>query len=293
VFGCAAGHGANGNLRARMPTVTEHTGSIAGQPAFWRTAPAPAGGPQAPVVYVHGVPTSSDDWLPFLERTGGIAPDLPGFGRSGKRGDGRYTLEGYPDWLDAFLEAQGVDRLRLVVHDWGAVALVLAQRRPERIERLVVLDAVPLLAGYRWHRLARALRVPGLGELAMGAIARPTVRAVLRTATPRPGSPPGWFVDQVMAHLDAGTQRAILRLFRSAPPAALAAAGARLADLRCPALVAWGERDPFVPAAFAERYADVLGGPAEVLRLDDAGHWPWIDRPDLVDAVAAFLAAPA
>jgi pimeloyl-ACP methyl ester carboxylesterase len=276
-----------------MPTVSEHTGSIAGQPVFWRTAPAPAAAPRAPVLYVHGVPTSSDDWLPFLERTGGIAPDLPGFGRSGKRGDGRYTLEGYPDWLEVFVEALGVDRLRLVVHGWGALGLVLAQRRPERIERLVVLDAVPLLAGYRWHGLARLWRLRGIGEAAMGAITRPTVRALLRRATPRPGSMPDWFVEQVMEHLDAGTQRAILRLHRSAPPATLAAAGAGLGSLRCPALVAWGERDPYVAPAFAGRYADALGGPAEVLRLPDAGHWPWIDRPDLVDTVAAFLTAPA
>jgi pimeloyl-ACP methyl ester carboxylesterase len=274
-----------------MPTVSEHTGSMAGQPVFWRSAPAPDGAPSAPVLYVHGVPTSSDDWLPFLERTGGLAPDLPGFGRSGKRGDGRYTLEGYPDWLEAFLDARGIDRVRLVVHDWGAVALVLAQRRPERVERLVILDAVPLLEGYRWHRLARVWRLPILGEAAMGAVWRPTVSLLLRQASPAPGPMPDWFLDQVMAHFDIGTQRAILRLHRSAPPRALAAAGAGLGGLRCPALVAWGERDPYVPARFAEAYAAALGGDAEVLRLPEAGHWPWIDRPELVDAVAGFLAA--
>ena len=53
-------------------------------PVFWRSAPATGGG--ATPLYLHGVPTSSDDWVPFLERTGGIAPDLPGFGRSGKPG---------------------------------------------------------------------------------------------------------------------------------------------------------------------------------------------------------------
>ena len=49
---------------------------------FVREAPPPDDRP--PALYVHGNPTNSDDWLPFLERTGGIAPDLPGFGRSGK-----------------------------------------------------------------------------------------------------------------------------------------------------------------------------------------------------------------
>ncbi|MDX6660967.1 MAG: hypothetical protein QOJ55_1789, partial [Solirubrobacteraceae bacterium] len=61
--------------------VQEHLEDIDGQPIFWRSAP----GDGAPVVYLHGVPTSSDDWVSFLERTGGLAPDLPGFGRSSKR----------------------------------------------------------------------------------------------------------------------------------------------------------------------------------------------------------------
>src|SRR5204862_101881 len=83
-----------------------------------------------PVLYVHGVPTSSDDWIPFPERTGGVAPDLPGFGRSGKRGDLDYTMEGYERFLEAFLELVELDRVRLVVHDWGAVGLLWAMRFP-------------------------------------------------------------------------------------------------------------------------------------------------------------------
>ena len=200
-------------------------------------------------------------------------------------------MDGYPDWLEAFLDDRGIDRIRLVVHDWGAVGLVLGLRRPERVERLVIINAVPLLQGYRWHRLARVWRLPILGEAAMGALTRPGARLLLRAASPAPGPMPEWFLDQVMAHLDAGTQRAILRLYRSAPPRALAAAGEGLGALRCPALVAWGERDPYIGPRFADEYARALGGPTEVLRLHDAGHWPWIDRPDLVDTVAGFLAA--
>jgi pimeloyl-ACP methyl ester carboxylesterase len=58
--------------------------------------------------------------------------------------------------------------MRLVLHDWGAVGLAFAQRAPERIERLVAIDAVPLLPGYRWHPIARVWRTPVAGEVAMG-----------------------------------------------------------------------------------------------------------------------------
>ncbi|HEU0024726.1 MAG TPA: hypothetical protein VFQ12_08855, partial [Thermoleophilaceae bacterium] len=44
-----------------------------------------------PVLYVHGVPTASALWTPFLERIGGIAPDLPGFGESAKPAEFDYS----------------------------------------------------------------------------------------------------------------------------------------------------------------------------------------------------------
>lgn len=268
-----------------MAEVRENAAELDGQPLFWRSAD---GGPP-PVVYVHGVPTSSADWTAFLERTGGLAPDLPGFGRSGKRADGDYTMEGYDRFLERFLDHVGVTRVRLVVHDWGGVGLLWAQRFPERVERLVVIDAVPLLPGYRWHRIARIWRTRGLGELFMGATTRWTLKQISRESNATPGPLPDSFLDETIAHFDQGTQRAILRLYRSSPEDRLAAAGGRLGDVRCPALVVWGERDPYIPVGFADAYAAALGGEARVERLPDAGHWPWIDRPDLVDTIAAFL----
>jgi pimeloyl-ACP methyl ester carboxylesterase len=70
----------------------------------------------------------------------------------------------------------------------------------------------------------------------------------------------------------------------------LAAAGERLASLQMPALIAWGMRDPYIPGRFGREYANALPH-AELLELTDAGHWPWLDRPDLVDRVVAFLSA--
>jgi pimeloyl-ACP methyl ester carboxylesterase len=265
--------------------VTSHSRELDGQPVFWRSA----AGTGAPVLYVHGVPTSSDDWPAFLARTGGIAPDLPGFGRSGKRADLDYTIAGYAQWLERFLDALGIDRVRLVVHDWGVVGLALAQARPERVERLVVMNAVPLLPGYRWHRVARLWRARTLGELTMGATTRLTLRLASRTFNATPGPMPDHWVTSVAQHLDQGTQRAILRLYRSAPPDVLAGAGQRLGQVRCPALVVWGDRDPFIGPRFADAYAAALPGAQEPLHLPDAGHWPWLDRPDVVETVASFL----
>jgi pimeloyl-ACP methyl ester carboxylesterase len=160
------------------------------------------------------------------------------------------------------------------------VGLALAQRLPERVERLVLTACVPLMPGYRWHRVARAWRTPLLGELTMGFATRRAFRRWL----------PSEIADRAYDDFDHGTQRAILKLYRSTPPEALARHGERLGELRCPALVLWPTGDPYIGAEFGERYAAALGGEVE-LEPVEAGHWPWLDRPELVERVAAFVGA--
>jgi pimeloyl-ACP methyl ester carboxylesterase len=284
--GCAAKSTAYVEDAAHVD-LTERTAEIDGQPVFWRSAPTADG--RAPVLYVHGVPTSSDDWVPFLERTGGLAPDLPGFGRSGKGGHLDYSLDGIAAFVERFLDElvpARPERVRLVVHDWGSAALAWAARNPERVERLVVVNAVPLLPGYRWHRIARVWRTPFLGEMAMGLTLRPTMARALRPAFAKPV--PAGFLDATMRHFDQGTQRAILRLYRSAPEPLLAASGRVLSSLGMPALVVWGRRDPYLPSRFGDSYAAELPK-GEVVHIEDAGHWPWLDRPDLIERIATFL----
>ena len=113
-------------MRGRMAQTTEHRAGVDGIDAFWRRAEPDAGAD--PVLYLHGVPNSSDQWEPFLERTGGFAPDLPGFGRSGKPASFDYSIAGYDRWIEAYVDDVGLDRFSLVVHDWGTVGLATAQR---------------------------------------------------------------------------------------------------------------------------------------------------------------------
>lgn len=257
-----------------MAEVTEQRGLVGEAEVFWQQADG------APVLYLHGVPTDGDDWLPFLERTGGYAPDLQGFGRSSKRGDLDFTMEGLGQFVEGFADLVGLERMSLVVHDWGAVGLLFAMRAPERIERLVIIDAVPFLPGYRWHRVARVWRRRGAGEFAMGTT---SARGIARLAPDlRPRA-------QTVAHrFDQGTQRAVLRLYRSAPEDALARAGEQLGRITAPALVLWGERDPYIPPGFAQRYADALPD-ATAQVIAGAGHWPWLQEPELVTTVTEFL----
>jgi pimeloyl-ACP methyl ester carboxylesterase len=269
--------------------VVERTGEVAGLLTHWREAP---GEDPLPILYLHGVPTASWDWIPYLERIGGVAPDLPGFGRSAKPDDFEYTIDGYLPWIEAFLESVGLERFSLVVHDWGGgLGLALAQRNPDRIERLVIHTSVPLLPGYRWHWVARVWRTPGLGEAFMATSSKPAFRQLSRLSNARPGPLPKEFIERIWADLDRGTKRAILRLYRASPLDVLARAGRRLGEIDCPTLILWPTYEPYVAPEWGERYAEAIGDNARLEMVENAGHWTWLDRPDVVERAAAFLSA--
>jgi pimeloyl-ACP methyl ester carboxylesterase len=268
-----------------MASTIEQHKSVGGIKTHWLEAPA--AGQDAPTLYLHGVPTAGWDWRDFLELSGGYAPDLPGFGESDKPADFDYSIPGYARWLETFVEHVGLERFSLVVHDWGAVGLALAQAMPDRVERLAIVSAVPFLPGYRWHFVAKQWRRPIVGELAMGFTLKFALRRVLNRSNREPLAPE--FVDAVWDHFDHGTQRAILKLYRSAPSDALAAAGSNLASIKAPALVVYGRQDPYLPSGLAQQYADALGGESTVKVLEDAGHWPWLDEPRLIEEITSFV----
>ena len=268
-----------------MPDVVERSGEVGGLRAHWREAPA--GG--APVLYLHGVPSASWDWLPFLERTGGFAPDLPGFGSSDKPEGFDYSIEGFDRWIESFAIETGLDRFSLVVHDWGSVGLMFAKRVPERIERLVIFNCVPFLPGYRWHWVARVWQTPVLGELFQATSTKSAFRLLSRLSNAKPGPLPADWIDRFWADYDRATRRAILKLYRASPADVLAAAGRGLESIRCPALILWATRDPYLGAGLGRQYAEALGGEVELEMVENAGHWPWLDRPELIERAARFL----
>lgn len=261
---------------------------VDGVRVFYRRVP----GEGTPTVYCHGNPSSSEDWVPFLERGGpALALDMPGWGRSDRPDPARfdYSMYGLSATLERCLEELGVERRKLVVHDWGSLALIGAQRRPELVERLVVIDAVTLLPGYRWHWVAQLWRRRGLGEFLNRTTTRASLALLLRQARGDRSPMPAEFVDSIWSYWDRGTSDALLALYRHADPARLAAAGRDLGRLACPALVVWGDRDLYLPARFGPAYARALPD-AELEIVRGAGHWPWIDEPTLVDRVHAFVA---
>ena len=265
--------------------VDEHTITLDDAPVYYRSAP----GEGVPGLYVHGVPTSSDDWIGWLGRTGGIAPDLIGFGRSAKGGHLDYTPQGLAGFLDRLLDHLDVGRVDLVAHGWGGLA-ALRLAEGDRVRRLVLISPPAALPGCSWTWFQRAWRRPGIGELLMGSTTRGLLARTLRRASASPQAWPADRVKQVFEQFDQGTQRAILRLHRAWDAEQARALEAALTRLAVPALVLWGDTDPWCRPELARAYANRLPQ-AQLECIPQAGHWPWLDKPEVMGRASAWLAA--
>jgi haloalkane dehalogenase len=105
-------------------------------------------GAGAPVVFLHGNPTSSYLWRnvipPVQAGARCLAPDLIGMGDSGKAPAGSYRFVDHARYLDAWFDALGLARdVTLVVHDWGsALGFHWARRHPDRVRGLAYMEAI-------------------------------------------------------------------------------------------------------------------------------------------------------
>src|SRR5580765_5360375 len=133
-----------------------------------------AGSPDSPtVLFLHGNPTSSYLWrniIPLVAPVAHcIAPDLIGFGQSGKPGI-EYRFADHVRYLDAFLANAGIESAVVIAHDWGsALAFHLAARRPEFVRGLAFMEFIwPMPAWEDFHLDGREtfqkFRTAGIGE---------------------------------------------------------------------------------------------------------------------------------
>ena len=258
----------------------------------------PATGPevQAPLLVLHGFPTSSFDFHRVVD---GLAADRRvvlfdylGFGLSDKP-DRHYRLVDQADLSVAFTAELGIDRLGLLTHDIGdTVGGELLARQIEGAWDVVVTDRV-LTNGTVFMDLVRLSEGQRLLEslpderLAAGVLQRDGVLAGL-VATCSPGATvPD---DELDAHwaliASEGGERLLPRLARYieerrrsesrfTPP---------IVDHPSPLAVVWGTDDPIAVPAMADRLAAARPD-ARVIRLDGVGHYPMVEAPD------RFLAA--
>lgn len=262
----------------------------------WVVRAGPRGG--TPVVFLHGVPTSAYVYREVVramhEEHDCIAFDWPGFGSSEKPKRLDLSHRARMEHLLALLDAMGLPKVHLVVHDIGGPAgLLLAVEHPERVERLVVLNTTVYKSHYRPPLPALAQLVPIVRDLTRPLFQKPTFEFFFKHGCARPERLRADVLENHwrLASGDGGI-RVIFDTWAQIPEGAPSIERIRrdMGRFPGPSLVLFGADDPYLPPPNAERFAKALPN-AELQLLPNAGHFVQEDAPEEVaDRIMAFLA---
>jgi pimeloyl-ACP methyl ester carboxylesterase len=255
-----------------------------------------------PVVFVHGLSGSWQNWLEQLPVMAAehrvVAMDLPGFGHS-PMPNGEISIAGYARLLDGLLGALGIDAAAVVGNSMGGfIGAELAISFPQRVARLVLVsaaglsthnDPIPTRAMPALVRLERILAASAawLATRSETAMRRRRLRAATLNVVVRHPS-------RLPAALAAEQVRG------AGKPGFLAALGAivhyhvrdRLPEIACPTLIAWGDRDRLISVRDADVFEQLIPDSRKVI-FKDTGHMAMLERPGAFNAlVEGFLAKP-
>jgi pimeloyl-ACP methyl ester carboxylesterase len=249
-----------------------------------------------PLVFVHGLGGCWQNWLEniphFARSRRVIAPDLPGFGGSEMPAE-KISMHGYARALDALLAELGVDEPAVVVGNsmGGFVAAELAIAYAHRVERLSLVAAAIL---WQERRRARPLLMLSKSTKAVAAIGAAQWELAFRRPRARE-----LIMSQVVRHPRRISKEMTWELMQGSGtpgfPAALEAFGTysirdRLPEIAAPTLIVWGTDDAQVPVDHAYEF-DRLIPDTRLLILEDTGHVPMVERPEVFNAALdEFLA---
>ena len=245
--------------------------------AYYDGGPGPDGSPADTLVFLHGIPTWSFLWRDvapaFEEEYRVIAPDLLGYGNSASGEGFDRSIRAQEAMVEGLLDELGEERVTLVAHDiGGGVALRLAAHSPERVDRLVLSNAVCYDS---WPvEFVADLGLPRTAEMDDDEFEEKLDFAFAEGAY---GEADPEFVDGMKAPwLRDGGRQALSR-------AAVATNTNHTTEIPYDAIDArtvclWGADDVMQPLSYGERLAADLNG--EVVELEDAYHWVVEDRTE-------------
>ena len=257
------------------------------------------------LLLIHGYPIGSYDWHAVWEalakRFTVIAPDMLGLGFSDKPAGHAYSLQDHADLHDALIERLGLRRLSVMAHDLGvSVAQELLARqhadaRRPRIESVVLLNGGLCPEAYQPRVIQRLLSSPlgpWIGPHIPRAAFDRSVRTLFGPKTPASAELLDDFW-RLVTHNDG--LRVVHRVGRFYVDRL--ALRDRLVEplLRrtVPIRLINGAADPNSGRHMAERYRELVPG-ADIVSLEQVGHWPQIEAPQAVLAAALpFLVAQA
>ncbi|MBN1882022.1 MAG: alpha/beta fold hydrolase [Deltaproteobacteria bacterium] len=250
-------------------------------------------GERIPVVFIHGFAASFYCWRFNVEPLAVDGPvyamDLPGFGLSDKPKGHDYSLDGYADFIAAYMDAMGIERAVLVGNSMGGGIAVKTQiRHPDRVAGLVLIDAL----GYFNNEfyLYRALGTYPLGEILLSCNNRLIMKTILKTKVYRDNAyVTKDVVDSFMAVNKTENGRRspvwVLRAMGTYPVIPTE----EIKSVSAPTLIIWGEKDRVLPVSHAELFSRDIEH-TETVIFPDVGHMPMEERSGEVnDLIGAFI----
>jgi pimeloyl-ACP methyl ester carboxylesterase len=254
-----------------------------------------------PLVLLHGYADSADTWrrtLERLERAGrrALALDMPGFGAADRLRPGP-VLPQLDEFAAAAVEHVGEPAIVVGNSLGGCVALRVGERAD--LDLAGVVPVAPAgLDHPNWFRIIEGDRLVRAVLASPLPLPQPVVRAVVgeayrQLAFARPRAVAREVVASFTHH---HRDRHAVARYLSTGRRLLAELESpfRLADVRCPVLLVWGERDRMVPHRGARRVIDALGGRGDITYelLPGCGHCPQIEEPDrFAELLLSFAAA--
>ncbi|MEN8233564.1 MAG: alpha/beta hydrolase [Actinomycetota bacterium] len=227
-------------------------------------------------LFVHGFPLDSTMWLEQIDELSDvrrcIAPDMRGFGHSAPAIRPVITMEEHADDLAAMLDAWGVDQIDLVGLSMGGyIALAFAERHPERLRTLALVDTKSIADSdeAKAGRVAAAERVASEGR---GGLATDMIGVLVAD------SASAWTRARLRTMIEATPVETIVAAFegmRLRPDRTSVLSG-----LTIPVGVIVGEHDALSPLIDADQMAVAAGAALTV--VPDAGHMAPIEDPATV-----------
>jgi haloalkane dehalogenase len=243
-----------------------------------------------PVLGVHGFPQSSYVWrhlLPALAASGrrAVAPDLHGYGDSPP--DRPATWERHVESVERFRREVGLERVVLVVHDWGGlIGLRWACDHADAVAGLVISNT-GFFPDWEWHDFGKAMRTEGQGETLVDSASREEMAAIIGSLSR--GIDERALEEYWKCYATEDHRRGLLELFRSGDFSKLEPYRGRLAALDVPALILWGDNEEYTPVDLAHSFLEEIPG-SRLVMVEGAGHFVFEDEPQrCVDAVLEFL----
>ena len=230
------------------------------------------------ILFLHGIPDTGRVWYGVISHLSAQyhcrAPDLPGFGSRPPLAQ-LASLEDLAEAVDAMTtDLPAYEPVTLAVHNIGGLfGLAWATTRPERVNRLIILNT-SIFPDRKWHWGAKVLRTPIVGGLAMDWLPRFAFRVEMRRASRRGIADAT--IDGTYDRFGPAARAAALALYRLQTPGLLSGLPEAVERVTAsiPTLVIWGGSDPYLPTAFASRF-----GAADVRVHDRLGHWPHQEDP--------------